>query len=119
LFHEICQPKFWQNRALKAGISGAIVLFSYTMGIDTGEHLCYVLNFNTSIFVIFQVIVAIVVESPGSVWHFSTTGGEQLGYDERKESRHHAGKTALNYQYRPGRRRGILQRNSRKNNLGL
>ena len=35
-----------------------IVLFSYTMGVDTGEHLCYVLNFNTSGIMIFQIVVA-------------------------------------------------------------
>ena len=39
------------------------VLFSYTMGVDTGEHLCYVLNFNTSGVMIFQIVVALVVES--------------------------------------------------------
>jgi len=38
-FHEICQPKFCLNIALKVWISSGIVLFSNTRGVETGKYL--------------------------------------------------------------------------------
>jgi len=37
----------WQEITLKASILGGIVLFSNTIGVEAGEYLWYVLNFNT------------------------------------------------------------------------
>ncbi len=51
----------------KRGILTDIVLFSYTMGVDTGEHLWYVLNFNTVIDTIVRIVIGLVVEKHGHV----------------------------------------------------
>ena len=47
------------------------------MGVDTGENLCYVLNFNTVIDTIVPIVIGLVVEKHGHVSHNWTVGGEQ------------------------------------------
>jgi len=69
-FAKFVNPKFARTPLYKGGDLRDIVLFSYTIGIDRREYLCYVLNFNTPNLVIFQIIVVLVVESAGKVWHF-------------------------------------------------
>jgi len=64
LFHEICQPKFCLNVALKMWISSSIVLISNTRGVETGKYLWYVSNSNTVALIIFQ-ISAIFVKDNG------------------------------------------------------
>ena len=55
LFHEICQPKFCLNVALKAWIYSGIVLISNTGSVETGKCLWYVSNFHTVALIIFQI----------------------------------------------------------------
>jgi len=63
LFHEICQPKFCLNVALKAWISSDIVLISNTRGVETGKYLWYVSNSNTVALIIYQISAIFVKNS--------------------------------------------------------